>query len=118
MVKLILQLEGLAIFIGCLYIYHSLEVFGVSWVFFLATFMLPDISILGYSMNKSWGALIYNLVHNYASAFLVIFLGLISGHVYLFSFGFVMVAHTGLDRFLGFGLKYEKAFKESHLQRV
>ena len=30
----------------------------------------------------------------------------------------VWLAHIGLDRFFGYGLKYPTGFKDTHLQRV
>jgi hypothetical protein len=30
----------------------------------------------------------------------------------------IWLAHCGFDRLLGYGLKYETAFKDTHLQRV
>ena len=30
----------------------------------------------------------------------------------------IWLAHIGMDRLLGYGLKYPSAFKDTHLQRV
>lgn len=30
----------------------------------------------------------------------------------------IWVAHIGMDRLLGYGLKYPTAFKDTHLQRI
>jgi hypothetical protein len=36
----------------------------------------------------------------------------------LTAFGLIWLAHLGLDRMLGFGLKYPTFFKDTHLQHV
>jgi hypothetical protein len=32
--------------------------------------------------------------------------------------GLIWLAHIGIDRALGYGLRYPDAFRETHLQRV
>ncbi len=32
--------------------------------------------------------------------------------------GLILGGHIGLDRFLGYGLKYPSAFKDTHIQRM
>jgi hypothetical protein len=32
--------------------------------------------------------------------------------------GAILVAHTGMDRLLGYGLKYPTSFQETHLGRI
>lgn len=115
MVRSILRLEGLAIFVASSYVYSFV---GAGWIYFLVMFLTPDISLLVFMRDKSLGSKIYNFIHNYASAFLCIFLGVILGNVFISSYGIVVTAHTGLDRFLGFGLKYPENPKKSHIQRV
>ena len=64
------------------------------------------------------GAVAYNLTHN-----LVFPVALGSGGVLADSdvatgVALVWLTHIGVDRLLGYGLKYPTAFKDTHLQRV
>lgn len=115
MVKIIQRLEGLAVFLVCLYLYFLLD---ASWLLFFTLWLLPDISMIGYLKNNHIGALLYNFAHNYVLALLVIFLGLWQGDNFIISIGVILVSHIGLDRFLGFGLKYDSDFKDTHIQRL
>ena len=115
MVKTLLKFEGLVIFIACLYFYNQI---GVSWWLFILLWLLPDISMIGYLRDKQIGAIMYNFVHNYILALLVVLLGLWQGNNYIVSLGVILVSHIGLDRFLGYGLKYTSGFKDTHIQKL
>jgi hypothetical protein len=38
--------------------------------------------------------------------------------MWLLPYGLIWIVHIGMDRMLGFGLKYPTGFKETHLQRA
>jgi hypothetical protein len=82
---------------------------GGKWWIFLLCFLLPDISLVGYIRNPKSGALIYNYAHTYLTPAV---LGLLSFRNWRagLSASFIWVAHIGLDRMLGYGLKYPTAF--------
>lgn len=89
---------------------------GYSWVTFGLLFFAPDLSLIGYMAGPRRGAAIYNLAHSYVgplSAAAVLYLS--DGPVAL---PLVWVAHIGLDRFLGYGLKLPASFGETHLGRI
>ncbi|MDP3941041.1 MAG: DUF4260 domain-containing protein [bacterium] len=115
MVRKVLHLEGLAIFFAALYLYHLLS---ADWLIFLILLLTPDISMVGYIKNTRLGAVTYNIVHNYALGIIVSGIGLLVGNTFFTSLGLILLAHVGIDRFLGFGLKYPTHFKETHLQKV
>ncbi|MGH9197581.1 MAG: DUF4260 family protein, partial [Acidimicrobiia bacterium] len=60
----------------------------------------------------------YNLVHSYLAP--AALLGGAWGFraPMLLLAGCVLAAHIGVDRLLGYGLKYPSRFKDTHLQRV
>ncbi len=116
MVKVILRLEALLIFLLSLFFFSALN--NVSWLAIIAFWILPDISIAGYLLNKTLGRIIYNLVHNYLPASFVVFVGMLSQSDVIMAFGIAYVSHIALDRALGFGLKYQSGFKDTHLQKV
>lgn len=112
---LLLRLEGLAVFAGAIAAYAYLG--GAAWMFIVLLFV-PDVSMIGYARNLRLGALTYNLVHNYALA-----LGIFGAAWALNAelgmlLGLILIAHIGLDRMIGYGLKYPTAFKDTHLGRV
>lgn len=115
MIKTLLKFEALAIFLTCLYFYRQLN---ASWLFFVLLWLLPDISMIGYLRNGRIGAFIYNFAHNYILGLLIIFLGLSQDNNFVASLGVILISHIGLDRFLGYGLKYPSGFKDTHIQKL
>jgi hypothetical protein len=113
--KLLLQIEGGAVLAAACVFYHLS--YG-NWLWFGLLFLTPDFSMLGYMANKKLGALFYNLGHTYAVPFLALAVLWLSGHASNFWLTLIWFAHIGFDRLLGYGLKYETAFKDTHLQRV
>jgi len=77
--------------------------------------LIPDLSMLGYLFNPRVGAVSYNVVHSYflplALAAIAVLLNRTDDIRYLL----IWTAHIGLDRFLGYGLKYPTAFGDTHL---
>ncbi|MEN9407096.1 MAG: hypothetical protein RLZZ455_312 [Candidatus Parcubacteria bacterium] len=115
MVRKVLHIEGLAVFLSSVYLYYLL---GADWLLFVILFLTPDISMIGYVKNTKIGAITYNFVHNYVLGLVVCMIGLVLGSTLAVSLGLILLAHVGIDRFLGFGLKYPTHFKETHLQKL
>ena len=115
MVKYILRLEGLAVFLTAIYFYHM---FYRDWVAFFLLLFIPDISMAGYFINKKWGSLLYNLVHNYILGISAALYGFAFDNDLILFLGLILIAHVGIDRFFGFGLKYPTDFKDTHIQKV
>jgi hypothetical protein len=44
--------------------------------------------------------------------------GVLAGTDVAIQVALIWLAHVGVDRLLGYGLKYPGAFRDSHLQRV
>ena len=110
-----LQLEGLVALIAATAIYHSLH---LNWWFYGILFFTPDVFMLGYLINLRIGASLYNLGHTYATAGFVLAMGWLLGSTALFAVGLIWCAHIGFDRLLGYGLKCDSGFKDTHLQKV
>ena len=62
-----------------------------------------------YLLNKRVGAAAYNAVHTYISAAALAASGTAADRALLTSLAMIWVAHIGLDRLLGFGLRYRLA---------
>ncbi len=86
-----------------------------SWWWFVSFFFLPDLSMLGYGFGNRSGAWLYNFFHHKGLGILLF----LTGHFLLLEWitfaGIVLFSHTCFDRILGYGLKYEKGFKFTHL---
>lgn len=121
MVKIILKIENFLVFVAALYYYFSINDYSFfeirNWMIFLLILFAIDLSMIGYLFNKKIGAIIYNLGHSYIFAFLIILYGMIYS-IQITSLGLIFYAHIGMDRFLGFGLKYPSGFKDTHIQKV
>ena len=72
----------------------------------------------GYLVNAKTGAYTYNILHHRGVAVMVIFLGILLSIQALQFTGFIIFAHACMDRMLGYGLKYEKGFKFTHLGEI
>src|SRR5699024_1479873 len=70
-VNLLLRLEGLIVFICCLFFYNYLN---GNWILFVVLLFTPDISALGYLINKKTGNIFYNCFHTYVLLFFIFFL--------------------------------------------
>ena len=86
---------------------------GQSWLVFALLFLAPDITMLGYLRSVRLGALVYNLGHTYAAPALLALAGLAIGPL-AYGLAAIWVAHIGLDRMLGYGLKLG-SFEATHL---
>lgn len=113
--RIILHLEGLTVFaVACLTYRHI----GGSWWMFAALFFAPDLFMLGYLAGKSVGAHLYNFAHTYSTPAILGCVAYVTEQTTLPTIALIWIAHIGLDRLLGYGLKYETDFKPTHLQRV
>ena len=88
------------------------------WLWFAPLFVAPDASMLGYLVNKRIGAMSYNLLHTYTAPLALLGVLRLTGHGAYAWLVAVWLAHIGLDRMIGVGLKYETAFRDTHLQRT
>lgn len=110
-----LRLEGLAAFVGGTVVFARL---GGEWVWFVPALLLVDVSMVGYLRGPRLGALTYDLAHNWAVGLGVLGLGLVLGIPVATLAGAVLVAHTGGDRALGYGLKLRSGFRDTHLGTI
>ncbi len=110
-----LRLEGLSIFIGMIVLYAY---FGYSWWIFALCLLVPDVAIAAYLINKQAGALAYNIVHSYVIPLILVITCLIGEVPIGLQIGLIWLAHIGMDRCVGYGLKYTTNFNDTHLARV
>jgi hypothetical protein len=114
-VRIALRLEGFAAFGAAVAFYAH---YGFAWWAFALLFLAPDLSMLGYLAGPRAGAAIYNLAHSGALALALTLLGFFGGAPAVAAVGLIWIAHIGCDRALGYGLKYETAFADTHLGHI
>jgi hypothetical protein len=110
-----LRLEGLAAF-GA-----GLALFGASggnWLFIIPLLLLPDISAAGFVAGSRVGTFTYNLVHNWAPGLVILALAVLLASPGLELVAAILIAHVGMDRAAGYGLKLPNSFKDTHLGRM
>ena len=113
--RILLRAEGAAILALSLLVYAKL---GPSWLPFVVLFLAPDLSFLGYLVGARTGAVAYNTVHTLIGPLALIAAGFMLPAVDLFSLALIWTAHIGVDRMLGFGLKYGAGFRYTHLGQI
>lgn len=113
--KVLLHVEGLAVFAFSLYFYW---LNNLSWLLFLLLILAPDLSMAGYMINNRIGALIYNIFHTYTLSLLTVLLGWLLSAPLVLAVGLILTAHIGMDRMAGYGLKFPSDFKHNHLNQM
>ena len=115
-VQYILRMEGLAVAAVSAVLYaHT----GASWWLFAALWLTPDLSMLGYLGGRPCrGARVYNAVHSYVIPIVLAVSALLLRAPGLLPFALIWVNHNGVDRLLGYGLKYPTGFGWTHLGKL
>ena len=91
---------------------------GLPWYAFALLLLVPDVSAVGYLRGPRLGAIVYNLVHDLATGVVVAGIGLALGSVPVAAAGAILVAHSGMDRMAGYGLKLPTSFRDTHMGRI
>lgn len=108
----ILRLEGLLVLLFALAAFHFL---GGNWWLFATLLLVPDLTIFGALKGGVAGTRVYNAAHSYAVPAIVLGLSLLAGWPLMPSLMVIWVAHIGMDRAVGYGLKYPGQFRHTHL---
>jgi hypothetical protein len=115
LIDLILRAESLAIFLAGVGLYLQLNGHAL-WL--LPLLLAPDLSMVGYLGGPRLGAMTYNVVHNLVTALAVLAVGWFAAIAPLALLGTILLAHVGMDRTLGYGLKLPTDFRDTHLGRI
>ncbi|MBI1890685.1 MAG: DUF4260 domain-containing protein [Burkholderiales bacterium] len=111
-IRAILRLEGLVVLTAAMLAYSK---YGNDWTTFAIFFLTPDLSFLGYLAGPKIGAASYNTAHSYIGAVTCLTAGILFTVPLLLTAGLIWCAHIGFDRMLGYGLKYQTGFHDTHL---
>ena len=110
--KKLLKLEELSLLILGIWAFSLLD---LSWWWYVGLFLAPDVGMLGYLIHKRAGAILYNIFHNRFMAIAAFLCGYFLQNNDVMMAGIILFSHIAFDRMLGYGLKFEKGFKFTHL---
>jgi hypothetical protein len=114
-VRTLLQVEGAALAVACMVFYSYFE---GSWWMFAILLLAPDLSFLGYLAGPRAGAASYNVAHAAILPMLLGIFAMIMPSALAMHLSLIWCAHIGIDRALGYGLKYDAGFRFTHLGRI
>jgi hypothetical protein len=114
-VRSVLRLEGAAALGAAVALYAQA---GFSWPLFAILLLAPDLAMLAYLIGPRAGAFAYNLVHTYALSVPLALAGYWLASPVALALGLIWIAHIGMDRMFGYGLKYRTGFSDTHLGRI
>jgi hypothetical protein len=91
---------------------------GWSWWWLAGLLLVPDISMVGYLLRPSTGALTYNAGHTLLGPALLLAWSWSGAPSFVLAFGATWLAHIGMDRAFGYGLKFADSFNHTHLGEI
>lgn len=110
-----LRLDGLVLVVATVVLFAAQH---QRWWLYLALFLVPDLSMVGYLKDPILGALLYNVGHSYLAPAVTIFVGRRADSPLPVAVGLIWLGHIGWDRLLGYGLKYDNGFTSTHLGSI
>jgi Domain of unknown function (DUF4260) len=113
--RFLLHLEGAAVAVAALTIYFWAD---HPWWLLVVLALAPDLSMIGYAAGPRVGAASYNVAHTYVLPLALGAVGTVTEGKAAVAVALIWLTHIGIDRTIGYGLKYPGGFKDTHLQRV
>ena len=113
--RLLLRIEGAALFAVATFAYERT---GAGWWLYVILFLAPDLSFLAYLAGARAGAIVYNALHTTIGPIVLAAVGVLGPLPIALAVALIWAAHIGLDRALGYGLKYFAGFGFTHLGRI
>jgi uncharacterized protein DUF4260 len=109
------RLEGGVMLLLSLLLYAKL---GDSWLLYALLILAPDLFMAGYLRGPRAGAALYNLGHTWLLPGILAVTGILGGVEPAAALATIWLGHIGADRLMGYGLKLETSFQDTHLGRI
>jgi uncharacterized protein DUF4260 len=109
------RLEGGVMLVLSLLVYSKL---GDSWLLYALLILAPDLFMVGYLRGPGAGAALYNLGHTWLLPGILAVAGILGGVEPAAALAIIWLGHIGADRLMGYGLKFETSFQDTHLGRI
>src|SRR5262249_22332393 len=113
--RMLLRLEGAALAAAAVYAYYRI---GSPWWLVCVVILAPALAFLGYLAGTRIGSIAYNALHVTLGPLICGALGFLLPQFDLISIALIWLTHIGVDRALGFGLKYKAGAGITHLGRI
>jgi len=113
--RALLRAEGVAVAVAAVALYFHA---AYPWWLLVVLALAPDLSMVGYLAGPRIGAAAYDAAHTYVLPVALAAIGLMVDADTAIQLGLIWLTHIGVDRAVGYGLKYPTDFKDTHLQRV
>jgi hypothetical protein len=107
-----LRIEAIALLTASIWLFADQH---VHWWLYPLLLLVPDVSMVGYLRDTKLGALTYNLGHSEVAPVVVLAAGVVAVSKALLVTAAIWFGHIGMDRAMGYGLKYSDSFKHTHL---
>jgi hypothetical protein len=111
--KNILKLESAGLFL--LFTGAYFHLYPGTWKFYIALFLIPDVSFAFFLITKKLGAIAYNIFHHQGVLVLLFLIGYFVKENSIMKVALIFLAHSTFDRVAGYGLKYFDSFDHTHL---
>ena len=111
-VTALLRLDGLAVGIAAIVAFAMI---GGNWWLFAVLILAPDLAFLATGLGPKRAAMVYNFVHSYIWLVILVGAGQLTQVGWLSLVGLIWAAHIGIDRAIGYGLKYPSSIETTHL---
>lgn len=108
----LLRLDGLAVAVATI---AAFAVIGGNWWLFALLILAPDLSFFAFALGQKAAAWTYNVVHSYTLPIALAGIGYVSGIAWMLPVALIWAAHIGIDRAIGYGLKYPSSLRLTHL---
>ena len=113
--RILLRAEGVAVAAAAIALYFHAD---HPWWLLVALALAPDIALVAFAAGPRVGAVAYDAAHTYVLPIALAALGVLTEADWPVRVGLIWLAHIGVDRAVGYGLKYPSGPKETHIQRV
>jgi hypothetical protein len=113
--RVLLRAEGVVVAVAAVALYFHAD---YPWWLLVALALAPDLSMVGFLAGSRVGAAAYDAAHTSVLPVVLAAIGLIVDAEIAVQLGLIWLTHIGVDRAVGYGLKYPTDFKDTHLQRV
>ena len=108
------RLEGFALLAASVIVF---ALTAPNWILF-AVLLAPDLAMIGYLRGPRIGAITYNLAHLKILPLALGSIGLLTNNTLEIQLALIWLAHLGMDRALGYGLKLETGFSDTTLGKI
>jgi len=105
-----LEFATLTVVAAYFFIHH-----GFAWYWLIPMFFAYDLGMIGYVINSKVGAVSYNIAHSLLLPLILLVAYSVQPHEWMLFIALTQLLHIGMDRCLGYGLKYGTGFTHTHL---